>query len=249
MKLASYTLIMLLFSITAVYADIYAYKDENGITYYTDAPVRNAVRLMKTPSADIKNVQPIKSNETSGRRDYHSIVSEKANQYDVDPSLIHAVIKTESNGNPHAVSRKGAKGLMQLMPSTASDMRVGNIFDPEENIAGGTKYLRYLLDRFNGDLTLALAAYNAGPKAVEKTGSIPHIQETRQYVKKVLSMYSGRASYPVPSNENPQTPPVSSTSVKPVKVVERNEPIYKIVTENGATLFTNSPHYKTNSKI
>lgn len=243
MRLASCTLILLLFGITAAYADIYAYKDENGITYYTDAPARNAVRVMKTPSSEHKNVKTEKPGGIPERRDYHSIVSEKANQYDMDPSLIHAVIKTESNGNPYAVSRKGAKGLMQLMPSTASDMRVGNIFDPEENIEGGTRYLRYLIDRFNGDLTLALAAYNAGPKAVEKTGSIPHIQETRQYVKKVLSIYNGRTFHPVSSGAT-FSPPAA-----PVKAVERNEPIYKVVNENGAILFTNSPHYKTNPKI
>lgn len=246
MKIASCTLIMLLFTITAAYADIYAYKDENGITYYTDAPARNALRVMKTPSAAPHKTQTDKPKTLSGYNNYQSIVSEKANRYDVDPSLIHAVIKTESNGNPYAVSRKGAKGLMQLMPSTASDMRVGNIFDPEENIDGGTRYLRYLLDRFNGDLILALAAYNAGPKAVERTGSVPHIPETRQYVKKVLSIYNGRTSYPVSSGVKLATLPALAA---PVKAIVRSEPIYKVVTENGATLFTNSPQYKTNSKI
>lgn len=243
MKLAAWTLMVLLFSITTAHADIYAYKDEDGIFYYTDIPSRNAVRIMKTPSSEPQKVQTDKPKTFSGYRNYQDIVIEKANRYDLDPSLIHAVIKTESNGNPYAVSKKGAKGLMQLMPSTASDMRVGNVFDPEENIDGGAKYLRYLLDRFNGDLTLALAAYNAGPKTVERTGSVPSIPETRQYVKKVLSMYGGSISYPVSSNLNSQAP------VAHVKAVERNEPIYKVMTENGSTLFTNSPQYKTNSKI
>lgn len=123
---------------------------------------------------------------------YHQIITRKSDKYRIEPSLISAVIKVESNWDSQAISSKGAKGLMQLMPSTAKDMKVKNPFDPEENIEGGTRYLRYLLDKFNGDIILALAAYNAGPNRVEIFRDIPPIKETRQYVKKVLSLYNGQ---------------------------------------------------------
>jgi len=212
-------------------ADIYRYVDENGVVCYTDAPLdkKKAKRIIRTDS-------PVTDSErvSYAGNDFHSIVVDKASKYELDPSLVHAVIKTESNGNPRAVSSKGAMGLMQLMPTTANDLEVRNPFDPEENIDGGTKYLKYLIERFNGDLTLALAAYNAGPKRVEKTGSVPQISETKQYVKKVLSLYNGRTVLPV-----------SSGGPRAVASAPRNEPIYKVLTEDGSVLFTNSPHYST----
>lgn len=121
---------------------------------------------------------------------YHQIITRKSDKYRIEPSLIRAIIKVESNWDSKAVSRKGAMGLMQLMPSTAKDMKVKNPFDPEENIDGGTRYLRYLLNKFNGDITLAIAAYNAGPTKVMKFRGIPPIKETKQYVKKIFSIYS-----------------------------------------------------------
>jgi membrane-bound lytic murein transglycosylase MltF len=124
-------------------------------------------------------------------------------------------------------------GLMQLMPSTAYDMNVVNPFNPEENIEGGTKYLRQLLEKFNGDLTLALAAYNAGPKTVEKYRNVPPISETRQYVKKIISLVRGKNNYSF-SDSVRQDIPVA----EPLR-------IYKVVLDDGTVLFTNSTLTKT----
>lgn len=225
-------------------ADIYKYEDENGVIYYTDFPLnKRAERIMRAPQkikdflgTPMRSTSPDKEEVARGdNKEVSNIVLEKASKYNLDPSLVHAVIKAESNGNPYAVSKKGAMGLMQLMPSTASDLRVRNPFDPEDNIDGGTRYLRYLIDKFGGDLTLALAAYNAGPKTVEKTGNVPPIPETKHYVKKVLSLYKGgNHASSVQGSEN--TPP------KPA-------PIYRVVMEDGTILFTNSPFYKKNPRL
>lgn len=213
-------------------ADVYRYTDDSGVVCYTDAPLgRKAERILRTDPGP----KQTESQTVSQQKDFNSIVVDKAGKYEIDPSLVHAVIKTESNGNPYAVSSKGAMGLMQLMPATAVDLAVRNPFDPEENIDGGTKYLKYLIEKFKGDLTLALAAYNAGPKLVEKTRSIPEISETKHYVKKVLSLYNGKTSHPVPSSGH--------------SVVQRPEQIYKVVAEDGTILFTNSPYYKKNSRF
>ncbi len=125
------------------------------------------------------------------REYYNELVYSKSNKYNVEPSLVSAMIKVESNWNYKVVSRSGAIGLMQLMPSTARAMDVKDPLNPEENIEGGIKYLRYLLDRFDGDLTLAVAAYNAGPTKVRKYNGIPPIRETQKYVKRVLTIYNG----------------------------------------------------------
>jgi soluble lytic murein transglycosylase-like protein len=125
---------------------------------------------------------------------YIDIINSACNKHGVDPSLVHAVVKVESDFNTYAVSRKGAMGLMQLMPQTAVTLNVKNSFNPTENIDGGVKYLRYLIDRYEGNLSLALAAYNSGETAVKKWGTIPPYKETQQYVKRILKIYNGGTS-------------------------------------------------------
>ncbi len=225
-------LLVVFLSVAASEADIYRYVDDSGVACYTDTPAdKKAERIIKTAPSVI----PKDAGSSSAQRDFYSIVMDKASKYEIDPSLVHAVIKTESNGNPSAVSRKGAMGLMQLMPKTASDLEVRNPFDPEENVDGGTRYLKSLIEKFRGDLTLALAAYNAGPKTVEKRGCVPEISETKQYVKKVLSLYKGKISHPVSSSEP--------------AALQKPERIFKIIAEDGTILFTNSPFYTKNPRF
>jgi soluble lytic murein transglycosylase-like protein len=121
---------------------------------------------------------------------YEEIIQEAAAEYELDPNLIRAVMQTESAFHPYAVSRAGAEGLMQLMPALADEMGVSDSFDPRENIMGGTRYLKRLLDYHNGNLDLALASYNAGPGNVERYGGIPPFRETRKYVKTIKALYA-----------------------------------------------------------
>jgi Transglycosylase SLT domain len=116
-------------------------------------------------------------------------IDEAAAKHNVDPNLVRALVKVESNFNPSAVSRKGAMGLMQLMPSTARELNVTNPFDPEQNVDAGVRHLKHLLESFNGDVPLSLAAYNAGQGAVQRSGGVPPFAETRNYVRRITSLY------------------------------------------------------------
>jgi hypothetical protein len=217
------------------HADIYKYVDSNGVVCYTDAPMgKKTVRVLREKKESAKQGKSSGSGVAAkgADSDYSSYVKEAATRYEIEPELIHAVIKTESNGNHRAVSKKGAMGLMQLMPSTASDLNVVNPFNPEENIDGGTRYLKSLLERFNGDLTLALAAYNAGPKTVEKYKSVPPISETKHYVKKILSLFRGKGNYSFSESTGTSAPS------QPVR-------IYRVVQDDGTILFTNSTFTNT----
>ena len=173
-------------------AQITSYIDSEGHLVYvnTDSP-REAKRstMSSSPSASPasspSDAAPLDS--SSGSLD--KIVKDAAERHSLDPALVKAVISTESGWNPRAVSRKGAMGLMQLEPGTAERFGVGNPFDPAQNVEGGSAYLKELLDRYNGDLTKTLAAYNAGEHAVDLSGGVPAYPETQQYVQKVTDKY------------------------------------------------------------
>lgn len=162
-------------------ADVYQYIDANGTISLTNVP--NDPRYRRVVSELPRSRSVISDGELE------PVIARHSRAHRLHPALIRAVIKTESDFDPLAVSRAGAIGLMQLMPQTAVRLEVRDSYNPDENIGGGTKYLRQLLDRFDGNLPLALAAYNAGEHAVERYQGLPPIAETRQYVKKVLRYY------------------------------------------------------------
>jgi len=165
---------------TPVSADIYRYQDGNGVWHYTNVNTDRRYKLY---------IRSYREEPKEFIKAYNNIILQASKMFRVDPHLIKAVIKAESDFNHKAVSNKGAKGLMQLMPGTASDMAVENPLNPEENIFGGTRYLSQMLDRFNNDKTLALAAYNAGPEKVEYYKGVPPYPETKGFVQKVLNYY------------------------------------------------------------
>ena len=169
----------------AGYPAIYTYVDNNGISHFTNI-IPHGKKFRVVISDRIKYVVSRVFNNTT----YDGMIERHAQFHGIDPNLIKAVMKAESNFNPNAMSHKGAQGLMQLMPDTARLMKVDHPWDPDENIRGGTKYLKYLDDTFGGNLDLVLAAYNAGPARVkEHNMSIPPYEETRTYVQRVKSYY------------------------------------------------------------
>ncbi len=163
-------------------ADIYRYLDKDGVWHFTNIRKDTRYQLYIKTSPKKPIVEAIK--------DYDTVIKQAADKFGVDPLLIKAVIKAESDFDSKAVSQKGAKGLMQLMPGTAEDLAVSDSFDAAENIFGGTRYLAMLLRRFKEDKGLALAAYNAGPEKVQAHKGIPPITETETFVKRVLGYYN-----------------------------------------------------------
>ncbi len=219
MKKTAIITISLLF-ILALSAEgaIYRYVDEKGVIHFTDSPPVKEARLVSRDSPRQRTSK--RRIRRLSRGEMNSLAERKAREYGLSPELVKSVIEVESNWDPRARSRKGALGLMQLMPETAKELGVRNPFDPEANIDGGTRYLKYLIERF-GDLELALAAYNAGPTVVEKYGMVPPIRETREYVRKILSRYQG-----------------GGTTTR----------IYRVILKDGTTMFTNSPIYLNNMR-
>ncbi len=228
---------ILILSAEQSYADIYRFVDDNGVVHFSNVPqgggdevvVREKPARRRndgpvlTPSPGLKKESQAITPEGVRLLDeevpYASIINTKCAQYGVEPSLVRAIIKAESDFNPSAVSNKGAVGLMQLMPETAAFLGVKDMYDPEQNIDGGVRYVRYLLDNFDGDVELTVAAYNCGEGRVLRNGNcVPEIKETKNYVKKVMRL-----------------------SNNPITGASFSRPIYKIELGDGSIMFTDSP--------
>lgn len=198
-------------------AEIYRWVDKQGIVHFTDAPTNS--RYGAVPGTAARKVpgnadRRLRSDRADSR--INGLIQKISRENDLDPKLVRAVVRVESNYNPRAVSHKGAQGLMQLMPKTAERFGVPDPFDAEENIRGGVHYLKYLLQRFGGNIRLALAAYNAGEESVERHGGVPPYRETTGYLEKILRYYTAPA-LTIPTR------------------------IYRIVNGDGSILFTNTP--------
>lgn len=208
-------------------ATLYTFTDENGVTHYTNQP--SDTRFRKAPRSQ---QPPPPGGGAAGleAERYEEEITRLASDHGVDPALVKAVIKAESNYDNRAISRAGALGLMQLMPETARLRNVDNPFSPTQNIEGGVRHLKYLLSTFD-DLKLVLAAYNAGESAVRRFGGVPPYPETQNYVATVLAhygRYSGLA--PDPAAAGPAAPKAARTAQ-----------IHSFVNEEGTRVFTNVP--------
>jgi soluble lytic murein transglycosylase-like protein len=200
----------------------YCSYEQEGVRVFTNVPpVGNVDHLICRGGGDAPQAaSPAPPNKAEV---YHPIIEKYALQHNLDPSLIKSIIKQESGFNPNAISRKGAQGLMQLMPATAAKLGVSNSFDPEQNIQGGVKHFKNLMDSFNNDVTLSLAAYNAGEGVVQRLGRVPDYKETKDYVKSIKKMYESTAS---------------NIKVQPEEYVPAT---FRFVDESGVLHMTNIP--------
>lgn len=173
------------FPVLGAHADIFQYEDEEGVLHITNVPSNpNAKYVLIMKEKRVRLPKHIDMNK------YDHIINRVARENNLEAALIKAVIRAESNFDHKARSHKGAEGLMQLMPQTAATLNVKNVYDPPDNIEGGARYLRYLLNLYGGNIRLALAAYNAGEAAVAKYGNtVPPYPETRNYINRVLDFY------------------------------------------------------------
>lgn len=209
-------------------ATLFSYVDENGVTHFTNVP--SDPRFRKVPgSSPPKQGRAGSSAGSLTAEKYEAEIAQCADDHGVDSALVKAVIKAESNYDNRAISRAGAQGLMQLMPATSRLRRVDNPFNPEQNIDGGVRHLKYLLAKFDGDTKLALAAYNAGENAVRKYNGVPPFPETKNYVSTVLSHY-GRYSGLVPG-----------AGAGAGDAVPQPVQIHSFVNTEGTRVFTNVP--------
>lgn len=198
-------------------AEVYQYVGQDGVIHFTNVPTDPRYRRMVGDKAVVRTPPP---------RDLQETILSEAHQHQLDPALVKAVIKVESDFNPEAMSAAGAMGLMQLMPNTATTLDVRDPFNPQENIAGGVKHLKGLLDRFDGNLTLALAAYHAGETRVQRYGHIPPIEQTHRYIRKVMAAYQAYRGK-----------------------VTGWQKIYKVITTRGQVIYTNNPAPYHNADI
>jgi soluble lytic murein transglycosylase-like protein len=187
MALGLLTVLTLLLA-TSARADFYSYVDASGVLHITNVPVSNKYLWMMPENGSGRGTSNVIRN-ANGSIAYDTLIYNVSRRYGVDPNLVKAVVRAESDYNPSAISRAGARGLMQLMPETARLMGVKDIHDPVDNVNGGTRHLSRLIKKYNGELPMALAAYNAGEGAVKRYGRIPPYKETQRYVKKVLKFY------------------------------------------------------------
>ena len=184
-------MLVLALACTSAAADIYAFTDEAGVTHFSNVPTdARYQRVLDDTGGPVRGEVRRDDRWLARSAEFESLIERTARAVQLDPALLRAIIAVESGFDPRAVSRRGALGLMQLMPATAKRFGVSDAFDPAQNVAAGARYLRVLTDRFDDDLELVLAAYNAGEAAVERHGRrIPPYRETRRYVPRVLQVY------------------------------------------------------------
>jgi Transglycosylase SLT domain/Domain of unknown function (DUF4124) len=222
--------LLVLAPLALVQAAVYVYVDSEGTAHFTDAPTNPEFRPI--PAFGL----PRGVNLARGQ--YADLITAIASEHSVDPWLVKAIIKAESNFDPRALSRKGAQGLMQLMPGTAGRYAVTNAYSPEENIRGGVRYLRSLHDLFPGRLHLVLAAYNAGENAVLRYDGIPPYPETREYVTRVLRYYGNHEEIAPASGVRPSP---RTAAAQMTQTVPSTPSVFRRVGPDGTTLYTDVP--------
>jgi len=193
------------------------YMGSEASSSYVDVATSQIENFEPAPA----ELQPASTESSGKHQDLRGIISAASSRSQIDADFIASVIHAESGNNAHAVSRKGARGLMQLMPTTANNLGVTNSFDPEENVDGGVRYLRELLVRYKGDAAKALAAYNAGPQRVQQYGGVPPYRETHAYVARVITDYNRKK---LAEKKRPASEGTSATSSKIETIAQKRQP-------------------------
>ena len=215
----------------SAHAETYRFVESDGTVHLTNTPTDPLYQRMGFTSGTEHGWLQLPLPDLADLSPYALEIREAAGRYGVEEALIKAVIRVESGFNSRAVSSKGARGLMQLMPGTASMLGVRDSFDPRQNIDGGVRHLRGLIDRFGNDLKLALAAYNAGEQAVVTHGGIPPYRETRDYVTRILGLFVPAPAVAAPAPAAPEPPPIT----------------YRVEGADGTVTYSNIP--PTNGKL